>query len=235
MKYTVLVALGATALLTACGGGSDSSPINNVSSVQTPSPTPTPTPTPTTNNSIQGNIMSVASGKANANTTTSSSAINKVVINGSEVDFYPAGFSSNTLMLMASNMQRVGGSSNLAYTRYGYIREGASGTPHLFAQGQVTTTMPTTGTATYQGNAAHLENGSVSLVGAKFNVDYGQKTLTGTVGTRDLSATISGNTFSGANNGLSTTGRFYGTNAAELGGTYKNGDGSIAGAYGAKK
>lgn len=133
-------------------------------------------------------------------------------------------------------MDRVGGSSNLAYTRYGYIREGVDGTPHLFAQGVTTTNMPTTGTATYTGSAAHLQNGQIGLVDARFNVNYGTKNLTGTVGTTALSATITGNTFSGTHaNGISTTGRFYGNNAAELGGTYRNANGSVAGAYGAKK
>lgn len=225
--------------LSACGGSSG----GGVATTPTPIPT-TPTTPQTPSANIKGSIMTVNNGRAGtvsaiSNTATTVSAttkINQVVINGQAVDFIPSGFTVGTLNMRAGNMDRVGGSSNLAYTRYGYIREGVGGTPHLFAQGVETTTMPTTGTATYTGKATHLQNGQVGLVDARFNVNYGTKNLTGTVGTTALSATITGNAFSGTHaNGISTTGRFYGNNAAELGGTYRNANGSIAGAYGAKK
>lgn len=238
MKKFILPLAGLAALgLSACGGSSGGGTASTPTPIPT-APTTTPqTPTSSSDSGIQGNIMKVANSRAGVvSKTAATTTVNKVVIDGQAVDFIPSGFTVGKLNMRAGNMDRIGGSSNLAYTRYGYIREGVGGTPYLFAQGVVTNNMPTTGTATYTGQAAHLQNGQVDLVDARFNVNYGTKNLTGTVGTTALSATISGNSFAGTHaNGITTTGRFYGNNAAELGGTYSNANGSVAGAYGAKK
>lgn len=234
--------LSATMLaLSACsGGGGGGSPI----AVASTSPA-TPTVSATTDSSIQGNIRALtAQGQARANTTTTATtAVNKLVIDGKTIDFIPQGVTSNSITITANNQARIGGSSNLTYTRYGYVKEGANGTPYLFAQGQVTAAMPTTGTAVYTGNATHVVSDAntprITQHNARFNVDYGKKTVTGTIFAPtqvDLNATISGNKFSGTSTqGYRTDGHFYGNNAAELGGTYSNASGTISGAYGAKK
>lgn len=248
-KASLGLAVLTSLALTACGGGGDDAPITTTNPAVTPA-TPTTPSTPATPNTpvvnpaatgIAGTKMSVSYGTADpASATNATSAINTVVINGENIAFLPAGFTVNQLNMQNTNLNgatiwRVGGSSNLSYTRYGYVKEGLTGEAHLFAQGQVSTNTPTTGTATYTGNGAYLSNGQINLAEAQFNVDYGQKTLNGTVGSTALSATISGNSFSGTKDGVSTVGYFYGANAAELGGTYRNENGTIAGAYAAKK
>lgn len=248
-KLSLSLVATATLALTACGGGggNDAPVINSTPTTATPSTPSTPS-TPTTTSTenpattgIVGTKMSVSYGTADPATPTNvTSAINTVVINGTPVNFLPAGFTVNQLNMQNTNLNgttvwRVGGSSNLSYTRYGYVKEGLTGEAHLFAQGQLSTSTPTTGTATYKGNGAYLNNGQINLAEAEFNVDYGQKTLTGKVGSTDLAATISGNSFAGTKDGVSTTGHFYGAGAAELGGTYRNANGTVAGAYAAKK
>ncbi|MFL1731392.1 transferrin-binding protein-like solute binding protein [Moraxella oculi] len=232
-SYSLVLASLTALSMTACSsGGGSSVPAAKPANVVNSQPS-APTAQTTT---IQGNKMNIVNGKANGSTAiTNSPSTNKVVVNGQAVDFIPNGFSVRTLNLTASNMARVGGGSNLAYTRYGYVREGKTGEAYLFAQGNPTTKMPTTGTATYTGQGVHFENGANSNVNASFQVNYGDKNLSGTVGNVSLKAIITGNTFAGNQGGISTKGQFYGANAAELGGTYRNADGSVAGAYGAKK
>lgn len=108
--------------------------------------------------------------------------------------------------------------------------------------GQVTTNMPTTGTAVYNGRSLGSSTGDAYNQGtARFNVDFGAKTISGTVSnaaySADLRGTISGAAFSGAHNGVNMSGNFYGPNAAELGGVYNgtsNGK-SVVGSFGAKQ
>lgn len=228
-----LIAVGLTACSSSNGSSSTPAAPSGIPNTQPSTPTK---PTQPSTSGIQGTKMNIANNKAGASTAlTNSPSVNQVVVNGQAVDFIPRGFQVGTLNINANNMARVGGSSNLAYTRYGYVRENTKGEAFLFAQGTPTTNMPTTGTATYKGNGVHFANGNSNNVIANFNVDYGNKKLTGTVGDTALTGAITGNTFSGTNKGISTKGQFYGANAAELGGTYRNADGSIAGAYGAKK
>lgn len=250
-KFSLSLVAMATLALTACGGGggNDAPIVNSTPTTTTPTTTTPTATTPTTTTStenpattgIVGTKMSVSYGTADPATPTNvTSAVNTVVINGEQVSFLPAGFMVNQLNMQNTNLNgttvwRVGGSSNLSYTRYGYVKEGLTGEAHLFAQGQLSTSTPTTGTATYKGNGAYLSNGQINLAEAEFNVDYGQKTLTGKVGNTNLAAAITGNSFAGTKDGVSTTGHFYGAGAAELGGTYRNANGTVAGAYAAKK
>ncbi|MBQ9681828.1 MAG: transferrin-binding protein-like solute binding protein [Neisseriaceae bacterium] len=86
-----------------------------------------------------------------------------------------------------------------------------------------------------------------------FDVNFVEKTITGkidelnsykndngTLSTKqikniELSATITGNTFSGTKNGVSTEGIFVGPKAAEMTGLFKDDNNRIQGAFGAKK
>lgn len=255
MKHTSLItALAiATLTLTACGGGSDKSTGNVATPVVNNGGNNGGGNTGgnTGNNGVNaaktglnGNMISFASGKAGNNTATGNTGgINKVIINGKTVDFIPQGFSTGTINMVSGNMTRIGSGNSLTHSRYGYIVENA-GTPHLFSQGNTTTKMPQSGKATYAGNAVNVtvsadgKNLSTTTPTANFSVDFGAKTLTGQINntTRvELSGTVNGNRFSGTKNGVTTNGYFYGDNAAELGGTYKNTNGTVSGAYGAKK
>ena len=102
--------------------------------------------------------------------------------------------------------------------------------------------VPTSGKATYVGDSVL----GWDVLDAKFNVDFGRKTITGVVNNEEkglydrvpLKGTISGASFSGDENGISMKGNFYGPKAAELGGVFRfernNGTG-FGGAFGAKK
>lgn len=243
LKLTALTA--AVAAMTACsssgGGANIATPKPVVAATTTPTTT-TPTPA-ATSVGIQGNVINLNQNKVavgNITNTAATAQVNKVVVNGQTLDFIPTGFAVAKLTLTAGNMDRIGGSSQLAYTRYGYIREG-SATPALFAQGDITpaNAVPQTGAATYNGSAAHVASGKVSLVDSSFTVDFGKQQLQGAIkapeGDVNLAATINGNAFSGTQNGIQTKGMFYGSQAQELGGVYTNTSGTISGAYGAKK
>lgn len=258
MKKSALLGLSlATALLTACGGGGGSSNptpmVNNNGSggnsgnnnggttvVGTTTNNNAQTNTDKLDTTIQGNLLNLNNATAkrannSATTTAATTDKNIVVVNGQKLTFMQTGISSNAINMDATNMARTGGSSNLQYTRYGYLREG-SNAPVLFAQGNLAEKMPTSGEATYTGQSAHVHNGNVELRNAKFSVNYAAKTVTGKIGTDiNLSAKINGNTFSGQQGIYTTDGKFYGPNAEEMGGVYKNTTGNISGAFGAKK
>ena len=156
--------------------------------------------------------------------------------------------------MLSSGTRIIASDSGLSYSRFGAyfgldktdaeIANGAQATPtnYLFSMGQVTTNMPTTGTAVYNGLSLGSSTGNLYERGTStFNVDFGSKTISGTVTndaySADLRGTISGAAFSGTHNGVNMSGNFYGPNAAELGGVYNgtsNGR-SVVGSFGAKR
>ena len=158
------------------------------------------------------------------------------------------------ITMLSSGTRIIASDSGLSYSRFGTyfgldktdaeIANGAQATPtnYLFSMGQVTTNMPTTGTAVYNGLSLGSSTGNLYEQGTStFNVDFGAKTISGTVSnaaySADLRGTISGASFSGAHNGVNMSGNFYGPNAAELGGVYNgtsNGR-SVVGSFGAKR
>nr|WP_241878528.1 transferrin-binding protein-like solute binding protein [Psychrobacter sp. PraFG1]UNK05033.1 transferrin-binding protein-like solute binding protein [Psychrobacter sp. PraFG1] len=93
------------------------------------------------------------------------------------------------------------------------------------------------GVSTYQKNADY----SGLVVGtSEFDVDFVNQQLDGTlafkgtdIDNKKIKAEINGNKFSGNWNGLDTQGGFFGQDAAELGGIYKDAGGK--GTYGAEK
>lgn len=234
------------AALAACSSSSSPSPAPSPTTptIKAPSTgsnnTKPTTPSNPTSPAIKGNQINFNANKvAGANqATANTSDVAVVTIDGKAVSFDLSGFNVGKVVnISASNMARFGsGNGYLDSSRFGYIKEGVSGTPALFSQGTVTNNMPTTGKATYTGFAAHVANGQVTTPDAKFIVDYGNKTVAGTIGNNvELTGAITGNQFSGTKNGFSTNGYFYGNGAKELGGTYKNAAGTVSGAYGAKK
>lgn len=201
---------------------------NNIGTGIGSTDTTKPTPTNNINVGIQGAKMEIntATGASNISPTVGTSEIGKVVIGDKIIE------------LDSRNLRTGSRFDNLSY---GYLTQNNT-TPTLFVQGNVSSSVPVRGQATYRGNAVHVRaNGSnpvVQVVPATFNVDFANKTLTGKIqasNALDLSATISGNRFSGTKDNVATQGYFYGTDASELGGVYHNDDGSLSGAYGAKK
>ncbi|WP_439241206.1 transferrin-binding protein-like solute binding protein [Lonepinella sp. BR2474] len=115
---------------------------------------------------------------------------------------------------------------------------------YLFVQGAKSTDTPTSGTASYIGgslrfNEANKDNlfqaSGVSAGAFTANVDFGSKTITGTI--RDdgqmstaeaFSGSVSGNGFTAtwddANTGKGLEGNFYGSAAAEVGGQFERSD-----------
>ena len=171
-----------------------------------------------------------------------------------------SGISSGKFMVMSGgtinglkyNGGIFGGTAH-AYSRYGLVKD-TSDNVFIYYQGNPTSTMPTTGTAKYNGYSVAYKqaDGKTYTGNAAFDVDFGGKTITGTLsnfkeeaisGTSgsstianvSLKADISGNSFSGKNGTVTTEGKFYGTNAAEMAGKFSNTNTKIQGAFGAKK
>lgn len=100
--------------------------------------------------------------------------------------------------------------------------------------------MPTSGKATYIGDAVVGTAGVLLSSQSKFNVDFGAKTIKGYIDTAyeiPLSGKIVGASFSGDQDGVTMKGNFFGPKAAELGGVFsaEHGNSSYQGAFGAKK
>lgn len=229
---SVLLAL----FLTACGGGGSSSTTTTVTSISNAVVQPKPV------QKVDGYSLTAKKDNRQAQPLTGSQGINTVTIDGKTLDFIPQGFSVGHININAGNQTRIGSGNALSYMRYGYIADTAKNvSPTLFAQGIATASdkVPTTGKATYNGTA--VDNNKVSY-NARFDVNYTAKILGGTLSPQNnpsakminLTAVIKGNTFTGKSD-YTTTGQFYGPNAEELGGVFKNHDDSLSGAFGAKK
>ena len=100
--------------------------------------------------------------------------------------------------------------------------------------------MPTSGKATYIGDAVVGTAGVLLSSESKFNVDFGAKTIKGYIDTAyeiPLSGKIVGASFSGDQDGVTMKGNFFGPKAAELGGVFsaEHRNSSYQGAFGAKK
>lgn len=125
----------------------------------------------------------------------------------------------------------------------------------LFYNGSPTQSMPTSGSATYNGHFImdavddiypYFDEKDFVTGTATFNADFGNKTLSGTLSEPALqpisvNAAINGNSFTGtAKSGSFRTtadveGKFYGTNAKELGGAFFDSQKTWGGAFGASQ
>lgn len=136
--------------------------------------------------------------------------------------------------------------SGYAYTRFGVLnnKDNSSRLYQTFYQGDTpTANMPQNGTARYVGTAAWVNNGRVETgLNSQFSVDFGNKNLSGKISDNannavNLQANITGNTFHSAIGAdVETHGGFFGSNADELAGDFREqaGSGKI-GAFGAKR
>lgn len=226
-------------LLNACGGS------------DAPSTSSTPTPNSnsnTTNNPFGTGLSSKDASKPNANTTLDTSiqgVAASISSSGSSSGFRATTATPNINTVVIGDKSITLGSNlttgtKFSHVSYGYL--GRESTPTLFVQGKTSSSVPSTGKATYRGSAIHVtagnSNATTQIAQASFDVDFDKKTLKGTINTPqkvNLEANISGNRFSGTASGISTTGYFYGDKADELGGLYRNTNGTVSGAYAAKK
>lgn len=246
MQKILLVAAVAT-LLSACssGKGGSSGAVSTSNPVHSVIVSP-----PTTATNVTGHIMSVGPNNRTSAITTSAQSkdVNVVMVDGKPITFIPEGITTGSLNL-TGNKTRIGSGDNLKYSRYGYMHDGNNSTPHLFAQGVATPTaqVPKQGTATYKGEAVHHKFGvnrvrpEISRPTATLYVNYGNKTFNGHIGSEqikvaELSGTINGNVLSGTSTkGVTTHAQFYGPNAEEIAGAYRDNNGGNSGVFGVTK
>ena len=131
--------------------------------------------------SIIGDPSTFASNSVNGS-HDSAAQFNKITVNGSEMDIFPNGvYAGKAFIDNNSDYQIVVGGNGLpsgvgnrgtAYARYGFAYDKVANVVTVFYQGVPTSTMPTTGSATYKGHAvAYLPEQSLYDIGdSSFNV-----------------------------------------------------------------
>ena len=142
--------------------------------------------------------------------------------------------------------------------RYSDTRFGVSdslddnGKAYLFYNGNPTLNMPTSGSASYYGQSIisadipALDDEDFYTGSSQFNVDFGNKSLSGSLNIRNIqpvniNAAISGNSFSGSASSSSlpsaarVEGKFYGDQAKQLAGLAQAHDNNWGAAFGAQK
>lgn len=198
-----------------------------------------------------------------ANTPVSavgSSTLDNVTVNGINITLKQPGITARTFTNIRKNTETtIASGTYLSHMRFGayadfnHNNNPDSNPSYTFALGSVTPVadVPTSGTATYNGLAVGsvIGGGAFQEGTSTFNVDFGAKKLDGsvTIGAFNpipLTANINGNQFSGTSaEGVHTDGRFYGPQAAEMGGVFNGevpapvGGGTFKwiGSFGAKK
>ncbi|WP_297957095.1 transferrin-binding protein-like solute binding protein [uncultured Neisseria sp.] len=221
--------------------------------------TPSKPATPATPSaSVGGAALSVKAGQLAITkfTTVVGDMKTSITVDGHKIDLSKANEAS-TFYNFLGNDDLNARHTTISGKKYSHVRFGHEYwvSPTLpegnrdthFAVGNITPisgvdAMPTSGKATYVGDSVL----GWDVLDAKFNVDFGSKTITGVINNEakslyervPLKGTISGASFSGDENGISMKGNFYGPKAAELGGVFRfernNGTG-FSGAFGAKK
>ena len=260
MKAQTLLAIAITALgLAACGSSGGGSPIDNGRNSPNPNSPINPddpnpgggNPPPPPANQRTGKAITLSSNgyqriREQALSFTQQ-YFGTLKVDGQELFIIPPGVSALGLLdLQAGNTAHVG--QIMTQSSYGYVREGTGAQGYMFSQGIVTSAndMPTSGTFTYSGYAVHAAmsnqaNTQVEAGTANFNVNFGNRTISGRLSPANNAEVvldngiINGNSFSGtANSGTKFSGHFYGGHADEMGGTYYK-QGEYTGAFGTQK
>ena len=250
--FSLLLACG---LLAACGGGGSS---NNA----TITPNNPATPLPNQSNTSTAPAPSAAYiGRAYivpTNTTaatkvydTSSNSAASMTVNGNEVAVMLPGIFSRGFTIIDGNTSINGKSyarfitSGSSYaSKFGYVTE--NNQDYIFSHGAPTTNMPIAGRVEYDGDAiVGKAGGNITVGDADFIADFGQKTFHGRITTDGqstfpfnpihINAVINGNSFATTGGAVSSSGHFYGYNAAEVGGVFQDGGQGIVGSFGARK
>lgn len=279
MKNTILkFSLTALAALTlvACGssgggdaGSSSQAPTKDKQAAQT---TQSPKNQGNSSNSVSpssdnktGGVIVVENEGNNVvtkNIALTSPDLYKINVDGKDI---PIGFGpsiSSRGWTVASaqtiNGMKLNGKLEVCCGSYSNVRFGAiesqdpSQDDIFFYNGYPTTSMPSSGVASYRGDSIisadtdKLPDEDYLKGSSSFTADFGNKKLTGTLSTHNkdvvkIDANISGNGFSGTaksellNSQGKAEGKFYGENAKELGGSAKANDNSWVASFAAKK
>ena len=261
---------GATALaalvLSACGssgGGSGSNnneatPANNQTQQNQSNPSPA-------NNAAQPN-QQVSSGTGAALVASDSNSLSvrraeingynttSINVDGTNVAIGFPGISAGDWL----NAKANGRDLKVCCGMYSDMRFGLTdslddnGSAYVFYNGNPTRNMPTSGSASYSGqsiisaNVPALDKEGFYTGTSQFNVDFGNKTLNGSLGINNIqpvniNASISGNSFSGSASSSSlpsaarVEGKFYGDQAKQLAGLAQAHDNNWGAAFGAQK
>ena len=237
-------------------------PAPNPAPTPNPNPAPNPAPAPAPSATFNG-VAIPAESQNGANTPVSavgSSTLDNVTVNGINITLKQPGITAGTFTNIRKNTETtIASGTYLSHMRFGayadfnHNNNPDSNPSYTFALGSVTPVadVPTSGTATYNGLAvgSPIGGGAFQEGTSTFNVDFGAKRLNGsvTIGAFNpvpLTANINGNQFSGTSaEGVHTDGRFYGPQAAEMGGVFNGevpapvGGGTFKwiGSFGAKK
>lgn len=151
-------------------------------------------------------------------------------------------FTQGTWQRMNGNAQ--GQFTGYNHTRFGAIKPNGSADTKLFYQGNQTAdyAIPKSGTAHYRGTALVIKDGNTNTnVDSQFTADFGKRKLNGTLSQRNttlynLSADINGSGFASKKDApVQTQGAFFGAQAEELAGVFKDTKTNAKGVFGAKK
>lgn len=166
--------------------------------------------------------------------------LEQLIVNGTTVPLPKA--QSGTWQAVNAN-GHTGWVNGYQHSRFGSVGKGNTQT-HLFYQGARTddTAIPKSGKVTYNGHALIIKNSTANTnAQSRFTADFGTRKLNGTIHQNNqtlytLSADINGGAFaSKAGASVETQGAFFGQNAEELGGTFKDSKTDTKGVFGAKK
>lgn len=280
MKNTILkFSLTALAALTlaACGssgggdaGSSSQAPTKDRQSAQTTQPSKkqknsSNSASTSSNNKTGGAIVIDSDNKGNVTAKTvalTSANLYKINVDGKDI---PIGFGPGIsargwtqATAKTINGMKLNGKLEVCCGSYSNVRFGAiesqdpSQDDILFYNGYPTTSMPSSGVASYVGDSIitadtdKLPDEDYVKGSSSFTADFGNKKLAGTISAANvdvvkIDANISGNGFSGTaksdllNSQGTAEGKFYGENAKELGGLVKANDNSWGAAFAAKK
>lgn len=217
------------------------------------------------NNKTGGAIVVDSDNKGNVTAKTvalTSANLYKINVDGKDI---PIGFGPgigsggwSVFKAQTINGMKLNGKLEVCCGSYSNVRFGAiesqdpSQDDILFYNGYPTTSMPSSGVASYKGDSIisadtdKLPDEDYLKGSSSFTADFGNKKLTGTLSMHNkdvvkIDANISGNGFSGTaksdllNSQGKAEGKFYGENAKELGGSANANDNSWGAAFAAKK
>lgn len=220
---------------------------------------------PSLNNKTGGVIVIDSDNKGNVTTKTvalTSANLYKINVDGKDIPIgFGPGISARDWTVASAqtiNGMKLNGKLEVCCGSYSNVRFGAiesqdpSQDDILFYNGYPTTSMPSSGVASYVGDSIitadtdKLPDEDYVKGSSSFTADFGNKKLAGTISAANvdvvkIDANISGNGFSGTaksdllNSQGTAEGKFYGENAKELGGLVKANDNSWGAAFAAKK
>lgn len=245
----LIFSVAAVCVLAACSSSKDNDKVVTHSSTVTSSANAGKNPAAQNNKPVSGYYVDVKSGSNSQILPTgeNNQNINNLKVGNTIIPVTSVGRSAGVTRI------QPGAPGSTAYwlmTHLNHLRYGAAVTnwqeadkkaEYLFAQGFMTdeNKMPKQGSAVYEGQSIVSKGQGVGNGTSRFNVDFGKKTLSGSVSANGssipLSADIKGSQFSGTHqtSGAATKGAFYGPQGEELGGTFTHKD--TSGSFGAAK